>query len=54
MVSIANEGEPEIVADLPEDRLATLRMAQYKAWLASAPEQSFEVVLRELSPQAAA
>ncbi|WP_028213825.1 efflux RND transporter periplasmic adaptor subunit [Paraburkholderia mimosarum] len=54
MVSIANEGEPEIVADLPEDRLATFSAARYKAWLASAPEQSFEVQLRELSPQAAA
>lgn len=54
MVSIANEGEPEIVADLPEDRLATFKTARYKAWLASAPEQSFDVVLRELSPQASA
>ena len=30
------------------------RSSRYKAWLASAPEQTFEVVLRELSPQAAA
>ena len=30
------------------------RASRYKAWLASAPEQTFEVVLRELSPQAAA
>ncbi|MCC8404046.1 efflux RND transporter periplasmic adaptor subunit [Paraburkholderia sp. MMS20-SJTN17] len=54
VVSIANEGEPEIVADLPEDSLATFRNARYEAWLASAPDQRFEVVLRELSPQAAA
>jgi RND family efflux transporter MFP subunit len=54
MVSIANEGEPEIVADVPEDRLASFTTARYKAWLASAPEQRFDVVLRELSPQAAA
>ncbi|ACC72655.1 efflux RND transporter periplasmic adaptor subunit [Paraburkholderia phymatum] len=54
MVSIANAGEPEIVADLPEDRLSTFKTARYKAWLASAPEQSFDVVLRELSPQATA
>ncbi len=53
VVSIANEGEPEIVADLPEDSLATFRTARCDAWLASAPEQHFEVVLRELSPQAA-
>ena len=54
VVSIANEGEPEIVADVPEDHLALFKTSRYKAWLASAPEQTFEVVLRELSPQAAA
>jgi RND family efflux transporter MFP subunit len=54
VVSIANEGEPEIVADVPEDYLAVFKAARYKAWVASAPEQTFEVVLRELSPQAAA
>jgi RND family efflux transporter MFP subunit len=52
--TIANEGEPEIVADVPEDHLAAFKAASYRAWLASAPEQSFDVVLRELSPQAAA
>ena len=54
VVSIANEGEPEIVADVPEDHLVAFQGSRYKAWLASAPEQTFEVVLRELSPQAAA
>jgi len=54
IVSIANEGEPEIVADVPEDHLAEFKTARYTAWLASAPEQTFEVALRELSPQAAA
>ena len=54
MVSIASEGEPEIVADVPEDHLAVFKTSRYKAWLASAPEQTFEVALRELSPQAAA
>lgn len=54
VVSIANEDEPEIVADVPEDHLTAFKASQYKAWLASAPGQSFEVVLRELSPQAAA
>jgi RND family efflux transporter MFP subunit len=53
VVSIANPGEPEIVADVPEDHLGTFRGARYKAWLTSAPEQTFEVVLRELAPQAA-
>ena len=54
IVSIANEGEPEIVADVPEDHLTGFKGSRYKAWLQSAPEQTFEVVLRELSPQAAA
>ena len=54
IVSIANEGEPEIVADVPEDHLAVFKASRYKAYLQSAPEQAFDVVLRELSPQAAA
>ena len=54
VVSIANEGEPEIVIDVPEDQLAGFNKAQFKASLASAPDETFEVVLRELSPQAAA
>jgi RND family efflux transporter MFP subunit len=54
VVSIASEGEPEIVADVPEDHLAVFKASHYKAWLASAPDQTFDVVLRELSPQAAA
>lgn len=52
VVSIADNGEPEIVVDVPEDHLAAFRNAQFKAWLASAPEEAFEVALRELSPQA--
>jgi membrane fusion protein, multidrug efflux system len=54
VVSIANPGEPEIVVDVPEDRLATFKAAHFKASLASAPGQSFDVALRELSPEAAA
>jgi RND family efflux transporter MFP subunit len=53
VVVIASEGEPEIVADVPEDHLAVFKEARYKAWLASAPDHVFDVVLRELSPQAA-
>ena len=34
--------------------MAVFKTSRYKAWLASAPEQTFDVVLRELSPQAAA
>ena len=40
------KGFPDIQNDSGQER--------YKAWLASAPEQTFEVALRELSPQAAA
>jgi len=54
VVLIANEGEPEIIADVPEDHLAVFKASRYKAWLASAPDQTFDVVLRELSPQASA
>ena len=54
VVSIAGENEPEIVVDVPEDQLATFRQAKFKATLASAPDEVFDVELRELAPQAAA
>ncbi len=54
VVSIAAEGEPEIVVDVPEDQVASFKKAQYRATLASAPDETFDVALRELSPQAAA
>ena len=54
VVSIAAEGEPEIVVDVPEDQLAAFKTARFKASLASEPDETFEVVVRELSPQAAA
>lgn len=54
VVSIADPGEPEIVVDVPEDHLAAFKTARFKTWLASAPDQTFEVALRELSPQAVA
>jgi RND family efflux transporter MFP subunit len=53
VVSIADEGEPEIVVDVPEDQLAAFKKAQFKASLASEPDEKFDVVLREVSPQAA-
>ena len=54
VVSIAAEGEPEIVVDVPEDQVAAFKNAQYKATLSSAADESFDVTLREISPQAAA
>jgi RND family efflux transporter MFP subunit len=54
IVAIANQGEPEIVVDVPEDQLAAFNTAKYKAYLESVPGETFEVALRELSPQAAA
>jgi RND family efflux transporter MFP subunit len=54
IVSIAKDAEPEIVVNVPEDHLAAFKSSRSKAWLASAPDQVFDVVLRELSPQAAA
>jgi RND family efflux transporter MFP subunit len=54
VVSISRQSEPEIVVDVPEDHLGSFKAAQFKAALASAPDDKFDVVLRELSPQAAA
>jgi RND family efflux transporter MFP subunit len=54
VVTIAAEGEPEIVVDVPEDQLADFRKSQYEATIASSPDEAFEVSVRELSPQAAA
>jgi len=54
IVSIAKDVEPEIVVNVPEDRLSAFKAARYKATLTSAPDEAFDVVLRELSPQAAA
>lgn len=54
VVAIANPGEPEIVVDVPEDHLAAFQQAHFNASLASTPNETFDVALRELSPQAAA
>jgi len=54
VVSIAAQGEPEIVVDVPEDHFASFKKSQYKAWLNTAPGEAFEVSVRELSLQAAA
>ena len=54
VVAIADPGVPEIVVDVPEDQLTAFKQAQFKASIASAPDEHFEVALRELSPQAAA
>ena len=53
MVSVAKAIEPEIVVHVPEDQLSVFKSSRYKATLTSAPGEPFEVVLRELSPQAA-
>ena len=52
VVAIADPGAPEIVVDVPEDRLAAFQQAKFKASIASAPDERFDVALRELSPQA--
>lgn len=54
VVTIANEGEPEIVADVPENHLEAFKASRYQASLASAPDDYFALELRELSAQAAA
>jgi RND family efflux transporter MFP subunit len=54
VVAIADPGTPEIVVDVPEDQLSAFKKAHFRASLASAPDEPFEVAIRELSPQAAA
>ena len=54
VIAIANQQEPEVVIDVPEDNLASFKASTFKARLASAPDETFEVALRELAPQAAA
>jgi RND family efflux transporter MFP subunit len=54
VVSVANPDESEIIVDVPEDQLSVFKDARFKASLASAPNETFDVTLRELSPQAAA
>ncbi len=39
---------------MPEDRLAAFQTARYTAWLTSAPDERFDVVLHKLASQAAA
>jgi RND family efflux transporter MFP subunit len=53
-IAIATEGEPEIVADVPEAHLSAFKTSRYTAWLANAPDEKFEVSLRELSAEATA
>lgn len=52
VISIANENEPEIVVDVPENNLEEFKNSHYRATLSSAANDSFDVVLRELSMQA--
>ena len=54
ILTLAGDGEPEIVVDVPEDRYAAFKEGRFKASLASMPDETFDVELRELAPQAAA
>jgi RND family efflux transporter MFP subunit len=54
VIAIANEAEPEIVVDVPEAHLTSFKNSRYTASLASAPDEKFELMLRELSGEAAA
>lgn len=54
VITVADPAAAEIVVDVPEDQLAAFRKARFKAALASAPGEAFDVALRELAPQAAA
>lgn len=54
VVAIADPSEPEVVVDVPEGQVEQFKGAAFRASLASAPEDVFQVQLRELSPEAAA
>ena len=54
VISIADPSLPEIVVDVPEDRLGTFQQSSFQAALAGMPDRTFIVALRELSPQASA
>jgi membrane fusion protein, multidrug efflux system len=53
-IAVADPGEPEIVADVPEDHREQFQQSRFQAVLASATGQPFAVELRELSAQASA
>jgi hypothetical protein len=40
--------------DVPELQVDAFRKSRYRAWVSSASDETFDVVLRELAPQAAA
>lgn len=54
IVTVANESEPEIVIDVPEDELDSFQRSHFTASLSSAAGETFPVTLRELAPQATA
>jgi RND family efflux transporter MFP subunit len=54
VVAIADDAEPEIVVDVPEERLDQFKQSHFHAFLASASGASFDVELREIAAQAAA
>ena len=53
-VAVADDGEPEIVVDVPEEHLEQFKRSHFRAFLASATTTAFAVELREMSAQAAA
>ena len=53
-VAVADDGEPEIVVDVPEEHLEQFKRSKFRAFIASAPAATFRVELREIAAQAAA
>jgi len=54
VVAVADEGEPEIVVDVPEEQLEAFKHSRFVAFLAGNPNDTFAVELREIAAQAAA
>ncbi|MBW8311748.1 MAG: efflux RND transporter periplasmic adaptor subunit [Rhizobium sp.] len=51
-LAIADEGQAEIVVDVPEGHLDAFKKATFRASLTTAPDETFEVELREMAAQA--
>lgn len=54
VIAVADPGEPEIVADIPEAHLGQFKRSVFRAVLPGTQDGAFAVELRELSAQAAA
>lgn len=53
VIGVADDREPEIVVDVPEEHLQQFKRSKFHAFIAGNSNESFEVELREIAAQAA-